>query len=74
MLTKFKKLFVLVMFVAFAFVLAGCKSDIEVALEGLVVPTEVKEDFTLPSAALEGAVTTWASSDEAIIKLDGTYA
>jgi len=74
MLTKFKKLFVLVMFVAFLFVLAGCKSDLEVALEGLEVPTEVKEDFTLPSAALDGAVTTWASSDEAVIKLDGTYA
>ena len=74
MLTKFKKLFVLVMFAAFVFVLVGCKSDLEVALEGLEVPTEVKEDFTLPSAALDGAVTTWASSDEAVIKLDGTYA
>lgn len=74
MLTKLKKLFVLVMFAAFVFVLAGCKSDVEVALEGLLLPTEVSEDFTLPSASLEGAVTTWTSSDESIIKVDGTYA
>ena len=71
MLTKLKKLFVLVMFAAFVFVLAGCKSDVEVALEGLLLPTEVSEDFTLPSASLEGAVTTWTSSDESIIKVDG---
>jgi protein required for attachment to host cells len=74
MLTKLKKLFVLVMFAAFVFVLVGCKSDVEVALEGLLLPTEVQEDFTLPSATLEGAITTWASSDESVIKVDGTYA
>ena len=74
MLTKIKKMFVLVMFAAFVFVLAGCKSEIEVALDGLSIFPEVTEDFTLPSASLDGAVTSWASSNEEVIKVDGTYA
>ena len=74
MLTKIKKMFVLVMFAAFAFVLVGCGGGISGALEKLVVASEVTEDFTLPSVTLEGAVTTWTSSDESVIKLDGTYA
>lgn len=74
MLTKIKKMFVLVMFAAFAFVLVGCGESLSGALEKLTIDAEVTEDFTLPSVALEGAVTTWTSSDENVIKLDGTYA
>lgn len=73
MLTKIKKLFVLVMFAAFAFVLVGCGGGIKGALDDIVLPSEVTEGFTLNNVALEGAVTTWTSNSDAIV-IDGNYA
>ena len=73
MLTKIKKMFVLVMFAAFVFALVGCGGGISGALKALTLDAEVTEDFTLPTANLEGAVTTWTSNNDAIV-IDGTYA
>lgn len=73
MLTKIKKLFVLVMFAAFAFVLVGCGGGIKGALKDITLPAEVTEDFTLSNVAVEGAVTTWTSNSDAIV-IDGNYA
>lgn len=74
MLTKIKKIFVLVMFAAFLVVLSGCgNGGIKGALKNLQLDAEVSEDFVLPTVNLEGAVTTWKSNSEAIV-IDGTYA
>ena len=74
MLTKIKKVFFLVIIASFALVLAGCKDELTEALESLVLEAEVSEDFNLPSVNVEGAYTTWTSSNEDVIKIEGTYA
>ena len=73
MLTKIKKMFVLVMLAAFVFALTGCGGGIKGALDSLYVEAEVTEGFALPTAQLEGAVTTWSSNNEAIV-IDDLYA
>lgn len=73
MLTKIKKMFVLVMLAAFVFALTGCGGGIKGALDNLYVEAEVTEGFALPTAQLEGAVTTWTSNNEAIV-IDDLYA
>ena len=73
MLTKIKKMFVLVMLAAFVFALTGCGGGIKGALEDIVIDTEVTEGFALPTVQLEGAVTTWSSNNDAIV-IDETYA
>ena len=72
MLTKIKKMFVLVMLAAFVFALTGC-GGIKGALDAIVLDAEVTEGFVLPSVAVEGAVTSWKSNSEAIV-IDGDYA
>lgn len=73
MLTKIKKMFVLVMFAAFVFALTGCGGGLKGALDDLSIDAEVTEGFALPTVALEGAVTTWTSNNDAIV-IDETYA
>lgn len=73
MLTKIKKMFVLVMLAAFVFALTGCGGGIKGALNAIVIDTEVTEGFALPTVQLEGAVTTWSSNNDAIV-IDETYA
>ena len=72
MLTKIKKMFVLVMLAAFVFALTGC-GGLKGALDALTVDAEVTEGFVLPTVQLEGAVTTWTSNNDAIV-IDETYA
>lgn len=77
MLTKIKKIFVLVMFAAFLVVLSGCtgtQGGLKGALNSLYLDTEVTEDFTLPNVTLDGASTIWKSSNENVILIDGDYA
>ena len=74
MLTKIKKVFFLVIIASFALILAGCKDELTEALESMVLEVEVSEDFNLPSVNVEGAYTTWTSSNEDVIKIEGTYA
>ena len=73
MLTKIKKMFVLVMLAAFVFALTGCGGGIKGALEAITLDAEVTEGFALPTVNLEGAVTTWSSNSDAIV-IDDTYA
>ncbi len=73
MLTKIKKMFVLVMFAAFTFILVGCGGGLKGALEALTVEAEVTEGFVLPTVQLEGAVTVWTSDSEYIV-IDETFA
>lgn len=70
MLTKIKKIFVLVILAAFVFALTGCSSELEKAVEALSIDAEITEDFVLPSVALDGAVTEWTSSDPETIAID----
>lgn len=74
MLTRIKKIFLLVMFTAFALVLAGCVGGLKGALNELYVQKEITEDFELPTVRLEGVVTTWSSSNTDVISITGTYA
>ena len=92
MLTKLRRMFLLVMFAAFALILVGCggskpepeepeqpeepsvEEELQEALESIVLEEEVYEDFMLEEVDYEGAVTVWTSSNEEVIKLDGTYA
>lgn len=77
MLTKIKKIFVLVMFAAFLVVLSGCggnEGGLKGALNDLYVENEVTEGFALPSVTLDGATTVWKSSNESVILIDGDYA
>lgn len=77
MLTKIKKVFLLVIFAAFTLVLAGCgdSGKIKKALKNFELDAEVTEDFNLPTADedVPDSVTVWTSDNEAI-KVDGTYA
>ena len=73
MLTKIKKMFVLVMLAAFVFALTGCGGGIKGALDAIVLDAEVTEGFVLPSVAVEGAVTSWESNNAAIV-IDGDFA
>lgn len=76
MLTKMKRLFVLVIMAAFAFILVGCASDeskIKDALNKLNVPASVNEDFALPNVSLANASVTWTSDNDAIV-ISGTMA
>lgn len=73
MLTKIKKMFVLVMLAAFVFALTGCGGGLKGALEAIELDAEVTEGFALPTVQLEGAVTTWSSNNDAIV-IDETYA
>jgi hypothetical protein len=66
-------MFVLVMLAAFVFALTGCGGGLKGALEDLSIEAEVTEGFALPTVALEGAVTTWTSNNDAIV-IDETYA
>ena len=73
MLTKIKKMFVLVMLAAFVFALTGCGGGLKGALEAIELDAEVTEGFALPTVQLEGAVTTWTSNNDAIV-IDETFA
>jgi len=73
MLTKIKKMFVLVMLAVFVFALTGCGGGIKGGLKAIVLEAEVTEGFVLPSVEVEGAVTTWTSNNDAIV-IDEDYA
>lgn len=77
MLTKIKKIFVLVMFATFLVVLSGCggsEGGLKGALNDLYIDAEVTEGFALPSVTLDGATTVWKSDNESVILIDGDYA